>query len=76
MWGVAGKLSVTKDGQGRGTCFPPEKEQALSGIRAKCVQCLRPSQLERGTEEAELGKVGSQVADNLNARRLLRLSPA
>lgn len=73
MWGMAGKLSITKDGQRRDTCFPPEK---LSGILAKCIQCLRPSQPERGTEEAELGKVGSEVADNLNARWLLRLSPA
>lgn len=43
-----------KTGPRRDTCFPTEKDKALSGILAKCVQCWMPSQPEQGTEEAAI----------------------
>lgn len=51
---VLGVGVLYKTGPRRDTCFPTEKDKALSGILAKCVQCWMPSQPEQGTEEAAL----------------------
>lgn len=46
----------------KGHVLPPGKKKALGGILAKCTQGLRPSQPERGPEEAEPGQPADRDA--------------